>query len=130
MRWALEEASRIQDYRAAHDAVSRRHAGMHPVHTINNACLTIFGLSIGGDDFTKVIGETVAMGFDNDCTAAGSIAGVLLGANGIPPPWTRRFNDKMVSRVNEHRIFALGRCHVPLCSSRRNASSLLNGECV
>ena len=33
---------------------------------IVNACLTIFGLMIGADDFTKVIGETVAMGYDND----------------------------------------------------------------
>ena len=108
-RWALDEASRIRDYRAAHDAVSRRYAGMHPVHTINNACLTIFGLSIGGDDFTKVIGETVAMGFDNDCTAAtaGSIFGAAYGVEAIPEHWTRNFNNKSHTYLIGQETFAL-----------------------
>ena len=81
VRWALDKAGDIKDYRGARAAVDDRYAGMHRIHTINNAVLTIWGLTIGGEDYTKVIGETVAMGLDNDCTAAtaGSIFGAAYG---------------------------------------------------
>ncbi len=58
-------------------------------HTLNNACLTVFGIHLGGTDFTKVISNTVAMGLDNDCTAAtaGSIVGAVIGKNRLPEHW-------------------------------------------
>ena len=86
IQWALNKSPDINNYQEARQAVDKRFKGMHRVHTINNACLTIFGLTIGGLDFTKVIGETVAMGMDNDCTAAtaGSIIGAILGKSGLP----------------------------------------------
>ena len=79
------------------------------MHTINNVALTIWGLSIGGDDFTKVIGETVAMGLDNDCTAAsaGSIFGAAYGADAIPERWTRNFNNKAHSFIIGQPEFAI-----------------------
>ena len=82
-----------KDAECARAAVDARFAGMHPVHTNNNACLTLFGLHLGQKDFTKTIGVTVAMGLDNDCTAAtaGSILGAILGAEGIPPHWWKPF---------------------------------------
>jgi ADP-ribosylglycohydrolase len=97
VRWALAEAPRITNFRQARQAVEERFAGMDGAYTINNACLTIFGLAIGKTDFTRVIGETVAMGMDNDCTAAtaGSIAGALVGKSGIPKHWVQKFNDKI-----------------------------------
>ncbi len=109
LRWALDAADGIKDYRAARAAADERYAGMHPVHTINNAALTIWGLALGGDDFTKVIGETVAMGLDNDCTAAtaGSIFGAAYGADAIPAHWTRDFNNKAHSYIIGHEAFAL-----------------------
>lgn len=86
VRWALSEAKNMRDYQDANAAVTARYPGMFHVHAVNNACLTIFGLSIGGSDFSKIVGQTVAMGFDNDCTAAtaGSIAGAVLGKQRIP----------------------------------------------
>jgi ADP-ribosylglycohydrolase len=95
VRWALEVAPEIRDYRQARDAVEKHFVGMHRVHAINNACLTIFGITIGGTDFSRVIGETVAMGMDNDCTAAtaGSIVGAVVGKAGIPERWRCRFNN-------------------------------------
>ena len=109
VRWALDAAAGIKDYRAARAAADERYAGMHPVHTINNVALTIWGLHIGGDDFTKVIGETVAMGLDNDCTAAtaGSIFGAAYGAEAIPAHWTRDFNNRAHSFIIGHPVFAL-----------------------
>ena len=95
VRWALDRAGDIKDYRGARAAVDDRYAGMHRIHTINNAVLTIWGLTIGGEDYTKVIGETVAMGLDNDCTAAtaGSIFGAVYGKSAIPDHWTRNSNN-------------------------------------
>ena len=99
VRWALRVAPGIRTYRDAREAMDARFPGMHPVHTINNACLTIWGVTIGGTDITRVIGETVAMGMDNDCTAAtaGSIVGAVVGKKGIPARWYRGFNDTVHS---------------------------------
>ena len=109
LRWALDAAPGIKDYRGARAAADERYAGMYPVHTINNAALTIWGLHIGGQDFTKVIGETVAMGLDNDCTAAtaGSIFGAAYGKDAIPAHWTRNFNNKAHSFIIGQPEFAI-----------------------
>ena len=108
-RWALKVGAYVNDYREARQAVDARFKGMHKVHTNNNACLTIFGLMIGGLDFTAVISETVAMGLDNDCTAAtaGSIAGAILGRTGIPEQWPRNFNDTVRSYLNRRPRFKI-----------------------
>ncbi len=99
VRWALREGRRIGNFRQARAAVDRRFKGMHIVHTNNNACLTIFGLMIGGRDVTKVISQTVAMGMDNDCTAAtaGSIVGAVVGKKGISKHWYAKFNNTVRS---------------------------------
>ena len=109
IRWALDKAGDIKDYRGARAAADDRYAGMHAVHTINNVALTIWGLNIGGTDYTKLIGETVAMGLDNDCTAAtaGSIFGAAYGVDAIPKHWTRNFNNKVYSYIIGVESFAL-----------------------
>lgn len=96
VRWALQIAPSLKSWREGREAVDKRFPGMHPVHTNNNACLTVFGLLLGGGDFTKTIGETVAMGLDNDCTAAtaGSILGAILGIEGIPEHWWKPFRNR------------------------------------
>ena len=109
VKWALKVAPRIKDYRDARAAVDERFSGMHNVHTINNACLTIWGITIGGTDVTRVIGETVAMGLDNDCTAAtaGSIVGAVVGKRGVPKKWTRKFNNTVHSYLKGHKKFRI-----------------------
>jgi len=109
VKWALNEAKHIHDYKAARAAVDERFAGMHRVHTINNACLTIFGLAIGGTDVTKVLSETVAMGLDNDCTAAtaGSIVGAIVGKAGVPEQWTRPFGNTVHSYLIDRPKFKI-----------------------
>ena len=109
VRWALKVAPQIRNYRDARRAMEERFKGMHPVHTINNACLSLWGLTIGGTDFSRVIGETVAMGMDNDCTAAtaGSICGAVVGKRGIPARWTRGFNNKVRSYLIGHPTFRI-----------------------
>jgi ADP-ribosylglycohydrolase len=57
-----------------------------------------------------VIGEVVAMGLDNDCTAAtaGSIAGAVVGKAGISPHWYAHFNDTVRTYINGHPHLAIG----------------------
>lgn len=95
IEWALAIGKDIRNYAEAREAVNNRFHGMHSVHTNNNACLTVFGLMIGGTDVSKVISETVAMGLDNDCTAAtaGSIVGAIVGKEGVPVHWYAPFHD-------------------------------------
>jgi len=109
VRWALATAPKIRDYEQARAAVEKKFAGMHRVHTINNACLTIWGLAIGGTDVTKVLSETVAMGLDNDCNAAtaGSIVGAVVGKRGIPSHWYRNFNNTVHSYLVGKRKFTI-----------------------
>lgn len=109
IRWALEQAAGITGWEEARRLVDARFAGMHPVHTNNNACLTVFGLMLGQNDFTRTAGTVVAMGLDNDCTAAtaGSILGAIVGAGGIAPHWTRRFHNRVHTYIRGHEVFAL-----------------------
>jgi ADP-ribosylglycohydrolase len=102
IRWALEIAPEITDYERANRAVSERFRGMDPVHAINNACLTLWGIIIGKDDFSKGISETVSMAYDNDCTAAtvGSVLGAFLGIDQIPEFWYTPWNNTAVSYLN------------------------------
>lgn len=109
VRWALEYGKNVGDYVEARRAVEERFGGMSGVHTNLNACLTIFGLMIGGKDFTRCIGETVAMGYDNDCTAAtvGSIFGAAMGLKAIPEHWYKSFDNRVLTYLNGHPEFAI-----------------------
>jgi ADP-ribosylglycohydrolase len=109
IRWALRISPEIRDYRQARAAMDERFKGMHRAHTINNACLTVWGITIGGTDFSRVIGETVAMGMDNDCTAAtaGSIVGAVVGKKGIPTRWYKRFNNTIHSYLIARKRFSI-----------------------
>jgi ADP-ribosylglycohydrolase len=104
LKWALRAAPKLRNWRAARAAVDRRFKGMHPVHTNNNACLTVFGLSLGRGDFTRTIGMTVAMGLDNDCTAAtaGSLLGAVLGIDGVPEHWWKPFRNRAQTYLRRH----------------------------
>lgn len=107
LRWALRSAKRYRTWEAARAAVAKRFDGMHHVHTNNNACLTVFGLMIGRGDFTRTIGTCVAMGFDNDCTAAtaGSIFGAAHGLRRIPERWWKPFGRYAASYLKGVRRF-------------------------
>ncbi|NLF38846.1 ADP-ribosylglycohydrolase family protein [bacterium] len=109
VRWALRIAPGIKNYKDARAAMDEHFKGMAGVHTNNNACLTIWGITIGGTDFTRVISEVVAMGMDNDCTAAtaGSIVGAVIGRKAIPAKWCKRFNDKVYSYMIKRPVFRI-----------------------
>jgi ADP-ribosylglycohydrolase len=96
LTWALKVAPKVRDHVQAKRLVDKRFGGMSTVHTNNNACLTVWGVTIGRRNLTRAIGTTVAMGYDCDCTAAtvGSIVGAAVGAKNIAPHWHRPFRGR------------------------------------
>jgi len=108
LTWAMRLTGRLRDFRHARGLVDRRFGGMSHAHTNNNACLTVFSLALGGCDVTKVIGNAVAMGMDNDCTAAtaGSIVGAVVGIDGLAKHWYRPFRNKTRTYINGHEWFS------------------------
>jgi ADP-ribosylglycohydrolase len=109
VQWALRVAPGIKNYKQARAAMNKKFKGMHDVHTINNACLTVWAITIGKKDFTRVIGEAVAMGMDNDCTAAtaGSIVGAVIGRKRIPSKWYKPFGDTIRSYLINRKRFSI-----------------------
>jgi ADP-ribosylglycohydrolase len=71
------------------------------VHTIPNAALVTAGVLWGGGDFTQTIALTVTGGWDTDSNGAtaGSVAGILTGANRIPAQWIAPLNDTVRSSL-------------------------------
>lgn len=102
IRWAL--AQKTENYRDAANAVWEVYDGMFNGSALTNALHVVMGLDIGKKDFTKTIGETIAMSGDNDCTGAtaGSILGAVIGIEEIPENWIRPFNGRMHIYLNEH----------------------------
>jgi len=104
--WALKVAPKVTGYAKAYAMVQERfgpvRGGMSTVHTNNNACLTVWGVTIGGRDLTKAIATTVAMGYDNDCTGAtvGSIVGAAIGGANVPEHWSRPFRNRCHTYIN------------------------------
>lgn len=93
--WALQVGKSVCGYSEARRLVDERFGDMNPVHTNNNLCLIVFGLFLAQGDIVKGLSEIVAMGLDNDCTAAsaGSILGAVLGKDGIPTYLYERFHN-------------------------------------
>ncbi len=83
------------------DALHAEFAGMHWVHTLNNAALTACALQAHGRDFGAAVALAVAGGWDTDSVGAtvGSVVGGLVGADGIGPAWTAPLNDRIATSM-------------------------------
>ena len=92
IRWAFDKLPSVSNYADAYALVGERYPEYLEVACDSEQRLDGMGMWLnGGDDCTKVIGETVSMGHDNDCTGAtaGSIFGAVYGASAIPEHWTQ-----------------------------------------
>ncbi|MBO5199102.1 MAG: ADP-ribosylglycohydrolase family protein [Lachnospiraceae bacterium] len=109
LEWALSYEGKITNYLRARALLDERFEKMHPVHTNNNMCAVVFGLMLGGDDFTSCISNTVGIGLDNDCTGAtvGSIAGACLGLDAIPEYWYKNFNDTVCTYITGYPTLSI-----------------------
>lgn len=95
----LDWCEKDGDLSKTQERILTEYANMHPVHTNNNAALTVAGLYYADGDFDKSIAYTVMGGLDTDCTGAtcGSIIGAIVGAKNIPEKWVKPFNDRLVT---------------------------------
>ncbi|WP_435742582.1 ADP-ribosylglycohydrolase family protein [Microbacterium sp. PMB16] len=86
---------------AALDRLHDEFAGMHWVHTLNNAALTACALQAYGDDFGSAVAVAVAGGWDTDSVGAtvGSVVGGLLGADGIDEAWTAPLHGRIATSM-------------------------------
>ncbi len=86
---------------AALDVLHTEFAGMHWVHTLNNAALAACALQAHGDDFGAAVAFAVAGGWDTDSVGAtvGSVVGGLLGADGIGDAWTAPLGDRIATSM-------------------------------
>jgi hypothetical protein len=119
-RLAVALGQVIGDYRdgvgweQAVSAAPARHGHYNWVHAVGNACLITAGILWGAGDFTLTIALTVQSGWSTGSNGAmaGSVTGILLGANDIPPHWGRPFHDRLstaVSGCDDVHISALAR---------------------
>jgi ADP-ribosylglycohydrolase len=89
---------------------------------INNACVVTAALLYGWGDgtasaaerFERTITTAVQLGYDTDCNAAtaGSVVGIMLGANQLPEKWIAPLHDTMrtcVAGFGQERISAMAR---------------------
>ena len=109
LRWAIGLWDGAGDYQNAAALVDARYPGMHWVHTINNAYLTVFALALGGDDIGAIIANAVAMAHDCDCTAAtaGSIAGAAYGLKRLDSRWYECFNGRVGSYFHGEKEYSV-----------------------
>jgi ADP-ribosylglycohydrolase len=109
LQWAFSLWNSVGDYKNAIQLVDERYPDMPFVHTINNACLTVFALALGREDISKVIANAVAMAHDCDCTAAtaGSIAGAAYGLKRLDSKWYKCFNNRVGNYFNGEKEYAI-----------------------
>lgn len=109
LEWAFSCEAQVTNYLRGRALIDEKFPKMHPVHTINNMCIIVFALMLGGNDFTKCISNCVAMGLDNDCTGAtvGSIVGACIGFDKIPAHWYDRFNDTVCTYLKGNTTLSI-----------------------
>lgn len=96
-----------RDTAAALDVLHEEYAGMHWVHTLNNAALIACAIEGSSGRFDAGITLAVTGGWDTDSAGAtvGSVLGALTGASGIDPAWTEPLHDRLATSMpgGEHR---------------------------
>lgn len=105
LRFGREVGRRLTDGQltsaAALDQLHSEFAGMHWVHTLNNAALAACALQAYGDDFDSAIALAVAGGWDTDSVGAtvGSVVGGFVGADRIDAAWTAPLHDRIATSM-------------------------------
>ncbi|MFF9778083.1 ADP-ribosylglycohydrolase family protein [Streptomyces sp. NPDC013978] len=81
--------------------VGEETAGLGWIHVVPNVAVLTAGLLYGDGDFTRTLALTVRGGLDTDSNGAtaGSVAGVLCGAEAIPDRWKDPLEDTVRSAV-------------------------------
>ncbi|MFG6444387.1 ADP-ribosylglycohydrolase family protein [Microbacterium sp. P07] len=83
------------------DVLHSEFAGMHWVHTLNNAALIACAIEGADGGFGDGVTLAVEGGWDTDSAGAtvGSVLGALLGADGIGSAWTEPLRDSIATSL-------------------------------
>jgi len=110
----IEWSKKLTDWESVWAKINDKYGHYHPVHTINNAALVTMGLMVAQRDYETGIVVAVRGGWDTDCNGAtaGSVCGMILGADALPEKWVGVLHDRLTSAVmgfNECKISDLAR---------------------
>ncbi len=114
VRDTVEWSKELSDWEQVWTRINEKYGNYHRVHTINNAALVVMGLMVAQRDYEKSIVVAVRGGWDTDCNGAtaGSVCGMMLGADALPEKWVGVLNDRLFSAVrgfNECKISDLAK---------------------
>jgi len=101
INWKKENKTYDETIELIHAQYSE-HFSHHWCHTNSNAMIVAAALIYGELDLEKTIGYAVMGAFDTDCNGAtaGSVLGMLLGAEKLPPKWIDPLCDTIISGVD------------------------------
>lgn len=114
IRDTVEWSRELPDWEQVWARINEKYGHYHRVHTINNAALVVMALMFGKRDYETTIVVAVRGGWDTDCNGAtaGSVCGMMLGAEALPQKWVGVLNDRLFSAVrgyNECKISDLAK---------------------
>ena len=97
----IDWSKQLADWEDVWVKINGKYGHYHGVHTINNAALVVMALMIGQCDYETSIVAAVRGGWDTDCNGAtaGSVCGMMLGADALPERWVGVLNDRLMSAV-------------------------------
>lgn len=97
MRLATQDSPLAEDL----DALHEEFAGVHWVHTVNNAALIAYAVMRSKGDFASGIAIAVLAGWDTDSAAAtvGSVLGALAGHSNLPDEWIRPLDNRIATSL-------------------------------
>ena len=115
VRDTVEWSKELSDWEQVWDKINEKYGHYSAVHTINNASLVVMALIAGKPDYEATIVTAVLGGWDTDCNGAtaGSVCGLMLGADALPQKWVGVLNDLLFSAVRGY-----GECRISDLANR------------
>jgi ADP-ribosylglycohydrolase len=109
VRDTVEWSKELTNWEQIWAKINEKYGHYHAVHTINNAALVVMGLMFAQRDYETSIVVAVRGGWDTDCNGAtaGSVCGMMLGADALPSKWVGVLNDRLISAVR-----GFGECRI------------------
>jgi ADP-ribosylglycohydrolase len=102
VRDTVEWSKELTGWEQVWAKINEKYGHYHVVHSINNAALVVMGLMAAQRNYETSIVVAVRGGWDTDCNGAtaGSVCGMMLGANTLPLKWVGVLNDCLISAVS------------------------------
>ena len=97
VKWSKE----LSDWEQIWAKINKKYGHYYCNHAVNNGALVVMGLMAGQRNYETSIVVAVRGGWDTDCNGAtaGSVCGMLLGADALPEKWVGVLNDRLISAV-------------------------------